>query len=405
MSEKILIIHAGGSKTGTSALQHFFKSNVSQLETLGLAYLSNISYCSDREINSGNGFLLVDFLSSTNSDSDLDRRVLSYFGQCSIGIISSEYFSELSVHGWKRLYESTIRLGVTLKIIFYVRNVIPYMLSAYDQVIKHCVQVRVDRKFDQWALNRVQWQHFTVLSNLKDILPKENIRVLHYESNKKDLILSFLAELDIVSSFDVNQFKLSRQVNRSLNKVERKILIFLNENYSREYANELSYLFITKNPTIRSDKVSYNVETKNYLVERFNNQVEWINEIFFNRQSIVSVLPVEVVNKSIKRDAKDKFREIQKVKNLTLLFLLEKLKTIKKDTEQNLLASLCNASQYDLVNYHTQLPVDFDPVTYLLINKDVLFANADPVQHYINFGQKEGRSYKFGCISDIGINR
>lgn len=37
------------------------------------------------------------------------------------------------------------------------------------------------------------------------------------------------------------------------------------------------------------------------------------------------------------------------------------------------------------------LPIEFNAKTYLMINKDVADAGADPVQHYLMFGRKEGR--------------
>ena len=40
------------------------------------------------------------------------------------------------------------------------------------------------------------------------------------------------------------------------------------------------------------------------------------------------------------------------------------------------------------------LPAGFDPLHYLLLNPDVLIAGADPIQHYLEFGEKENRKYK-----------
>jgi hypothetical protein len=40
------------------------------------------------------------------------------------------------------------------------------------------------------------------------------------------------------------------------------------------------------------------------------------------------------------------------------------------------------------------LPVDFDADTYLELNPDVKKAGADPGQHFLNYGIREGRNYK-----------
>ena len=50
-------------------------------------------------------------------------------------------------------------------------------------------------------------------------------------------------------------------------------------------------------------------------------------------------------------------------------------------------------SEY-VLNTTIKIPHDFDPDAYLKLNPDVKNAGVDPVRHYIDFGFKEGRSYK-----------
>ena len=40
------------------------------------------------------------------------------------------------------------------------------------------------------------------------------------------------------------------------------------------------------------------------------------------------------------------------------------------------------------------LPADFDPATYLALNADVASSGADPAQHYLRYGRREGRRYQ-----------
>lgn len=47
-----------------------------------------------------------------------------------------------------------------------------------------------------------------------------------------------------------------------------------------------------------------------------------------------------------------------------------------------------------LPHFEPQLPVDFAPEVYLLLNEDVRLAGFDPIDHYIACGLKEGRAYK-----------
>ena len=41
-----------------------------------------------------------------------------------------------------------------------------------------------------------------------------------------------------------------------------------------------------------------------------------------------------------------------------------------------------------------QLPDDFDPLRYLEINPDVGISHYDAVRHYLQYGRREGRTYK-----------
>lgn len=45
-------------------------------------------------------------------------------------------------------------------------------------------------------------------------------------------------------------------------------------------------------------------------------------------------------------------------------------------------------------NNRIQLPVDFDAAFYLLVNRDVADAGVDAIEHYLEYGHKEGRLYK-----------
>ncbi len=44
---------------------------------------------------------------------------------------------------------------------------------------------------------------------------------------------------------------------------------------------------------------------------------------------------------------------------------------------------------------HPDLPPDFDPIGYLQLNSDLIWGAADPYEHYIQYGAKEGRYYRF----------
>jgi hypothetical protein len=383
MSDKTLFIHAGGSKTGSTSLQKFMYLNAERLETFGFAF-------NKFEIN--NGTLLYNALSSaTTTDNEIDCLLLSYLGVCKNGICSSEFFQLLQSQGWCKLHESSVRLGVTLKVIMYVRNVLPFLLSSYDQAIKYHCEKRV---FDQWV-GECDWGHATALKTITEKLPQLNITVIHYDQVRKNLIRNFLDALGVDPIFKVDKQVQQHQVNRSLTVREREILMYVNGIYGAAYIGELSDLFIYANPNVQGEPVSYGKKTEVLLLNRFKNDVDWVNNTFFNGQSVVSVLPMKSEKKQ-EQSLMQKQTQNNATEKQVLGWALEKLKAIQNETECRILDSLNNAvSQNASKNYPPEIPADFDALAYLLLNRDVLHSGMDPIQHYINHGKTEGRRYRF----------
>ena len=394
MNERTLFIHAGGSKTGSSALQNFFEINALKLQEQGYAYQNRLNIKTGYEINSGNGVLLYKELSSSATTSDqIDRLVLSYFGSSVNAICSCENFAELTAHNWKILLESSIRIGVKLKVIFYVRNVIPYFLSGYDQVIK---RHGVWQLFDEWVLRAI-WQHIRTLHILADELPKSSIQVVHFDKVKESLIRSFVDVLGVDPSFVVDPNDQSRQVNRSLTEEERKVLLMVNRILGSVYSQELSDLLIYTNPDVPGEPIKHDGSITELLFNRFKKDVDWVNDTFFNGQPIVSVFANESEKKAIFKKQLIKLEKNCSVEDQVFDWVLEKLKTAKKDSEQLMqqkINVLINAAKQHSGNFCRELPVDFDSLNYLLLNPDVFYAGADPIQHFIVYGRAEGRAYK-----------
>ena len=73
------------------------------------------------------------------------------------------------------------------------------------------------------------------------------------------------------------------------------------------------------------------------------------------------------------------------------------LRKLREVFEANQRSNRARGSREDatkLAQARDRLPADFDPAVYLHINQDVKDAGMDPVDHYLKFGQAEGRKYK-----------
>ena len=279
MNEKTLFMHAGGSKTGSSAIQDFLELNTTKLENLGYAY-QNRANIEHNHISSANGEILFKTLFSLiSTDNEVDRLLLSFFGEQNNAICSSELFQHLTDQGWKNLFFSLDRLNIKVKIIFFIRNVISFLNSAYDQMIKGHGEVR---PLDQFYLEE-EWYHITALRNMITIFPKGNIKVLHYDSLKTNLIESFLDVVLDVNLLEFSHEELHKKVNRSLTTEERDILLKVNSAIGDIYSFELSSLLIYSNPNPNPDCQPIVVKKDIYELvrERYEDDINWVNDIFF----------------------------------------------------------------------------------------------------------------------------
>ncbi|WP_174626080.1 hypothetical protein [Candidatus Methylobacter favarea] len=372
-------------------MQNFFEISAARLESLGFAYENRLHIEHDYEIGSANGMLMYELvLAATTTDDEIDSVVSSYFGQCDNAICTSEYFSEFSGYHWKRLLESSLRLGVKLKVIFYVRNVIPFFLSAYDQIIKRHGGYEL---FDEWAEKAI-WQHGRALQIMASVLPRSSIQVLHFDNERANLIKGFFNSIDADAAFEINADDQKRQVNRSLTNEEREVLITVNKALGAAYSKEVSELLIYADPNARGEPVSYHKTTADSLLDRYNTEVNWVNNTFFNGQAVVSVLPTESIKETPCQKLTTEPKQKGNVEKQVLDWSLEKLKTIKDETEQTIMDAVYIAAQNTLEKSHPDIPADFDVLAYLLINRDVLHSGVNPIKHFIDHGKREGRAYK-----------
>lgn len=392
MTEKTLFIHAGGSKTGSSAIQNFLELNFTQLESFGYAYENRANLKDINDISSGNGeLLLCTLLSEISTNNEIDKVLLSYFLVHNNAICSSESLQHLTISNWRKFKSSLDRLNLKVKIIFFIRDVIPFLNSAYDQMIKRHGEIR---QFDQFCLDE-QWHHYSALRNIAFIFPKENIQLIHYDSFNKNIITTFLDTVLGVNLIDITQVQNQRKVNRSLTYDERDILLKVNNIFGDLYSAELSDLLIYKNPSLENNPVRLNKHTYRLVMERFQEEVKWVNNVFFLDQSIVTVLPIET---SLNETPKIKEVSDNKLLIQVLEWSFKKIQTVNVETEQRMLDKMNymkSIGQIHAGKIYPDVPNDFDPVAYLLINEDVLNFGMDPITHYKSYGRYEDRQWRF----------
>ena len=399
-NSKVLFLHAGGTKTGTSALQNFLEMEKNQLRRFGLSYENSCGISSVHEITSGNGDTLHATLRDPESaDDDIARVILSYFNGTRRAICSCEGLEELDQRGWTKLAQIAGNLGVHLELIFYVRDVMPFFWSGYDQAIKRHGEYR---SFANWAA-QANWNHGVALRQIAAQIPVHNIHVMHYEERSRAIFESFLNVIGIDATFKVEPLYKNTQVNRSLTKQEREALKLANSVLGTNYSRELSDLLIYSNPNAKSQPVFVGKRGHKLLIDRFTSDVNWVNETFFNGRNIVSISPVESGRSPERKPLKSwNPTERNVADKLSYIWAINQLGTIKAEVERLTMVQLNLVAKRYSQHSHPDLPADFNVLAYLIRNPDVLFSGVDPIQHYLLNGRVEGRLYKYGPQDYLG---
>jgi hypothetical protein len=391
---KALYLHAGGAKTGTSALQNFLELERDQFRRFGVSYENTCGIKSLHEITSGNGALLKGMLlDAKSSDDDLTRMILSYFNGTRMAICSCEEFEELDQESWARLGQIACNLDIHLQVIFYVRDVMPYFGSGYDQAIKRHGE---HRAFAHWAAQQ-NWNHGVALRKIAAHIPVHNIHVMHYAERTRSIFEEFLSIVGIDAAFKVEPLYRNTQVNRSLTRQEREALKLANSVLGMTYSRELSDLLIYSNPSAKSEPVFVSKRGCKLLLDRFRSEVNWVNETFFHGRDVVSVLPREE-SRGLERKSFRSWNPIERnvADKLSYIWAINQLGVIKSDVKRLTVDQLDAAAMRYCQHTHPDLPADFDVLAYLARNQDVLMSGVDPIQHYLEYGKSEGRLYKYG---------
>ena len=387
---KTLIIHAGGAKTGSSALQNYLELNADQLEQQGFSYNNLCGILSEYQITSGNGAALYEALLSNQSVNDsLTELIESYFGEQSKAICSSEHLSMLDSSQWMILVEACSQLEVELHVIFYVREPISYLLSGYDQAIKAHGEYH---SFDEWAKCAI-WVHAKALTYISQVLPLSSITVLDYNSCRNRLIESFFEAI----GFQLNEnIKVrTRTVNRSLTPDERKVLCMANEILGEKYSSEIFKLFIAARPEVATEFSPLSTKTYQYLLTQHRDDIRWVNKIFFKNLEVIKInFPEESFSNTSLTDGHKEIEVSAKDCPNKILALWAIRKLSETESDSSIIRRIIHIAKINRLTAHDSIPADFDIVRYMILNTDVLWGSNNPIQHFIDHGRSEGRIYK-----------
>jgi hypothetical protein len=247
-----------------------------------------------------------------------------------------------------------------VKIILYVRELYGFSWSYYQQDVKNARQPPdPDHSKNIPPLNLDFW----LRSSFKD-----RLILINFDVHKKDLLLSFFKRLNLpVSKINIKGLE---QVNRSLSESEHNILNAFVSLRPDFYRRKISDRFIEKNPT--ADNFRY-------------YDPKWAQKIYHhNMAALIKANSLLPKNEKLPTAPFNppKYTTTWNKKNI----LPEDVKTV--------LEVLGVEHTFRESSFKKLCPKGFDMYKYLALNPDVMVAEVDPYQHYVQHGQQEKRPWE-----------
>jgi hypothetical protein len=292
-----VILHVGLHKTGTSSIQETLFSEINNKLLEEKDYLYPISWYSNHSIpiysafcddpegyyeNSRKGYSIAEIKNINERyleglETELTEREQSKL------IISGEDISLLSVVNLNALKTYLMSLSindVTIKVMIYVRNPVPWSISAIQEKIKGG---QTYQYAFQYMLTNVENIFTETIDKFVQVFGKGNINVYSFEeavAHKYGLVGHFLSSLGFIDS-EISKFYAIR-ANESISQIAVDLLSFINEQvpimkdgklHEKRTDGDIIALL-----DIRGPKFDIPFSDKKKLFESSQEDIKWLKE-------------------------------------------------------------------------------------------------------------------------------
>lgn len=285
-----IVLHIGFPKTGSSALQYGFEKNREILAANGIHYgQGHVSALTSRGgITSGNGARLAQYLVPRRRTPDFDEaafaeRFASRYVSADhpISLISSEALAFAEPAMLARFASQVVR-NDDVVVVAIIRDIYGHARSAWMQGIKRAAS---SRDFDAFSIESYAAHQVDLLRAYVAALGRERIRLLHYETEKHDLLAAMLRVLGVDAVVDTSL----PAINRSLSSAEIEVLRACNAAHRDPAISRLlSDMLIEKYPD-RASHAEVDPEIVARFEARYGDDVAWVNDTFFAGRPVLRV--------------------------------------------------------------------------------------------------------------------
>ena len=287
LGQRSLLLHLGMGKTGSSALQVALVRNRSLLASHGVSYPAHESdpIASSGGVTSGNGMrlarFLVPWLRSPGEDAEQHLHdVLSALETETTSrntLYSSEFLYHFEPVAMGELVRRCADVGVRVQAVVYVRDIAGHAYSEYAQRVKRALCI--GSFLDFISIDDVEGYDpalQTTLDGLHQLLGRDGVRVLHYDS-LRDRLASHFFECVLGVSTAAQFDSVDQMVNRTLTDAEIDLMRRLNRSLASQDAGKRASDALVGLPPLGALERWITQEEADVLRERFQGQVSWVN--------------------------------------------------------------------------------------------------------------------------------
>lgn len=258
-------LHVGGPKTGSSAIQSALSINRERLMDAGVQYPSHRmdALSVSLKTSSGNIWANENWITyvqdALRNTVDFPRRLL----------FSSELLlRRISDHpdDLRRLSEES-----SVDLILFVRDPIPWAISAYGQALKRGKETRA---FESWLPSWPLLERSLTILNLCDELGIK-VSARNYSRTGNHLLREFQSTLGLSSNFKFN-FP-NRRVNRSLNREEAYLVREASRFGHGALPAFIAAAFVEGAPHVKPAEPLVDGAASSDLIERFGETIHKLN--------------------------------------------------------------------------------------------------------------------------------
>ncbi len=263
-----IYLHIGHGKTGSSALQSFFALNVNLLSKYDVLYPEHTSFSHAKK-----GFVSSGNLPMVNNNWDkYIQKTASEIDQSNLLFSKESLMSRILTNPEKIL---TLKEKYNLTLILYVRDPLDHIFSSYGQRVKRNGEIK---KISEWISRYKTLDKVVALIDFcKD--SNINLKLINYskvKSIEKSFIDILLGE-NSDSFLSKAEFSKTKQINRSLTRVEYEIQRCFNKKIGKESSKFISDYLVNNLPNIQAEKEFIEDAVLDIFIEENKKKVAYIN--------------------------------------------------------------------------------------------------------------------------------